>query len=272
MRILGLKIIGMIILGLAYSIHANAEAKYEIGLGGIATSMPGYVGSDESSVFAAPFPYFWYQSDRVTVDRNALQGKMWQTENFKLELSAGGSIPVKSGDNKARQGMEDLDWIGEMGPSLMWFLSGKDEDRDKTYLDLGIRGAMASDFRNYEFLGYIVEPKIAYEKGINSDTFGKIDFVAKLSLPYSSAKFHDYVYGVDQQYATADRPAYEAESGFDGVRLAMGISARKENLWYGIFTKYYNISSASFADSPLVKKKQSYVVGVAVAYIFSKNY
>ncbi len=266
------KILLLAIFGLAYSFQVSAEAKYEIGIGGIVTSIPDYVGSDESSIFAAPFPYFWYQSDRVTLDRNSLQGEMWQTEEFKLEISASGSIPVKSKDNKARQGMEDLDWIGEMGPSLMWFLSGKDEDRDKIYVDLGIRGAMASDFRNFEFIGYTVEPKLVYEKGLNSDFFGRVDFVSKLSLPYSSDKFHDYVYGVDQRYATTERPAYEARSGSDGIRLAMGISARKKNLWYGVFAKYYNISNASFADSPLVKDKQSFTVGVAVAYIFSKNY
>ncbi len=272
MRFSILKIILVTAIALAFSLQAYAEAKYEIGVGGIVTSIPDYIGSDESSVFAAPFPYFWYQSDRVTLDRNSLQGEMWQTEKFKLEISASGSIPVKSKDNKARQGMEDLDWIGEMGPSLMWFLSGKDEDRDKTYLDLGVRGAMASDFRNFEFIGYTVEPKLVYEKGLNSDFFGRVDFVSKLSFPYSSDKLHDYVYGVDPQYATAERPAYEAGAGSDGIRLAMGISARKNNIWYGVFAKYYNISSASFADSPLVKDKQSYTFGVAISYIFKKNY
>lgn len=212
-----------------------------------------------------------YKSERLSLDRNSLQGKLWQSGRFKLDISAGGSIPVKSTDNKARQGMQDLDWVGEMGPSLMWFLSGKDDDRDKTYIDIGVRGAMASDFRNFEYIGYTVEPKLVYEKGLNSDFFGRVDFVSKLNLPYSSDKFHDYVYGVDQQYATTERPEYDAGSGSDGIRLAMGISARKKNLWYGVFAKYYNISNASFADSPLVKDKQSYIFGVAAAYIFKRN-
>lgn len=272
MRFSRLKFLLTLTIGLVYSLHVSAETKYEIGVGGIVTSIPDYIGSDESLIFAAPLPYFWYQSDRVTLDRNSLQGEMWKNDKFKLEISAGGSIPVKSKDNQARQGMDDLDWIGEMGPSLMWFLSGKDDDRDKIYIDLGIRGAVASDFRNFEFIGFTVEPKLVYEKGFNSDFFGKVDFVSELSLPYSNDKFHDYVYGVDQQYATAERSAYEADAGSDGVCLAAGVSARKKNIWYGVFVKYDDITKASFANSPLVKEKQGYTVGVAVAYIFKKNY
>ncbi len=271
MRVTKLKIL-LLISGLLYSLHANAEAKYEIGLGGIVTSIPDYVGSDESSTFSFPIPYFWYQSENLSLDRNSLQGKLWESDRFKLDVSAGGSIPVKSTDNRARQGMDDLDWIGEIGPSLEWFLVGRDKDRDKIYLKFSVRGAVATNFRNFQYIGYTVEPKFVYEKGFNLDTFGKVDFITTIGFPYSNDKFHDYVYGVDQRYATVDRSAYEAEAGSDGMRLAMGISARKGNLWYGVFAKYYDISNASFADSPLVKDKQSYTIGIAMAYIFKRNY
>ncbi|THB67363.1 MAG: MipA/OmpV family protein [Gammaproteobacteria bacterium] len=264
-----LKLLPLLIFALSFL--ANAESKYEIGVGAIATSIPDYIGSDESTVFAAPFPYFWYESEKVTIDRNALQGEMWETEKFKLEISAGGSIPVKSEDNKAREGMEDLDWVGEIGPAFMWFLSGRDDDRDKIYIDIGIRGAVASDLRSINYIGYTIAPKLVYEKGLDSELFGRLDFVAKLGLPYTSAGFHDYVYGVEPRYATAERPAYEAKSGFDGIRLAAGISARKNDIWYGVFCKYYDISNASFADSPLVKESHSFVYGVAAAYIFKSH-
>ena len=80
--------------------------------------IPHYLGSDQSEQYALPVPYIRYQSDYLDIDRNSFTGYLWQQGNLHLDISAGVSIAVDSKDNTAREGLDDLDWVFELGPSL----------------------------------------------------------------------------------------------------------------------------------------------------------
>ena len=41
--------------------------------------------------------------------------------------------------------------------------------------------------------------------------------------------------------------------------------------WVGAFARYDNLSGAAFVDSPLVKDKESFMVGIGVAWILMES-
>jgi MipA family protein len=88
---------------------------------------------------------------------------------------------------------------------------------------------------------------------------------------YGSERNHDYFYSVAPQYATADRPAYDAEVGYTGSQFLMAVSKRYPKYWVGAFARWDSLKGAAFADSPLVEREYSFSAGIAVAWILGES-
>ncbi len=95
-----------------------------IGVGFAALLLPDYRGSDEYRVYPLPYPYVVYRGDVLKIDENEISGRIFKTDRILLDVSFYGSVPVKSSNNTARQGMEDLDPTFEIGPALKIKTSG----------------------------------------------------------------------------------------------------------------------------------------------------
>ena len=74
-----------------------------------------------------------------------------------------------------------------------------------------------------------------------------------------------------QQYATPDRPAYEARRGYAGVQFLAAVSKRFPAYWVGGFLRYDTLSGAVFGDSPLVTRSNYLAGGVAIAWIIGDS-
>jgi outer membrane scaffolding protein for murein synthesis (MipA/OmpV family) len=85
---------------------------------------------------------------------------------------------------------------------------------------------------------------------------------------YGSERSHDYFYSVAPRYATADRPAYDADAGYGGSQFLMSVSRRYSKYWLGAFVRWDSLNGAVFADSPLVKSESYFAAGVGFAWIF----
>jgi outer membrane scaffolding protein for murein synthesis (MipA/OmpV family) len=85
---------------------------------------------------------------------------------------------------------------------------------------------------------------------------------------YGSERSHDYFYSVAPQYATADRPAFDADAGYSGSQFLMSVSKRFPKYWLGAFLRWDSLDGAVFADSPLVKRESYFAAGVGIAWIF----
>jgi len=121
-------------------------AKLETGFGMSATHVPHYIGSDQSRNYYLPFPYIHYRSEKLNIDRNLIQTKLWGRGNLSLEISLGGSIPVDSEDNRARAGMDDLDFIIEAGPALHYYFLGDRTQDNALLVSLPVRAAVVTNF------------------------------------------------------------------------------------------------------------------------------
>ena len=88
---------------------AEERPLWELGAGGFAFAQPDYRGADEGRGYVLPIPYVAYRGDRFRVDREGIRGLLFESDRVEFDLSLFATPPVKSNDNTARAGMNDLD-------------------------------------------------------------------------------------------------------------------------------------------------------------------
>ena len=88
---------------------------------------------------------------------------------------------------------------------------------------------------------------------------------------FGNQRQNAYYYSVAPQYATLERPAYEANAGYAGMQYTMALSKRFPKFWVGTFLRYDNLSGATFESSPLVKQKDYFAGGVAITWVLGES-
>ena len=259
-----------LLLALAVLPAAGAEPQplWELGLGVSAFTLPDYRGSDESRGFVLPFPYFVYRGDFLKVYREGPRAILFETLHAEVDLSFAGSLPVKSGSNGARQGMPDLDATVEVGPQLNWTLLGSRGSQPRLDLRLPARVVAAGDLdlKNLRQVGYVFYPHLEWLGPLSG-----WDLELEAGALYGSSKFHRFFYGVDAQFATPERPAYEARGGYSGAVASAALTRRFGKLWAGCFLTYDGLRGAVVDDSPLVKRQYGLSAGLALAWVFAES-
>lgn len=99
-------------------------SELEIGLGYGFGSIADYPASDEYSQRSLLLPLIIYRGDVLKSDQEeGTRAELFKSREIEINLSFGAHFNNDSDDNKARQGMSDLNYIFETGPSLnykMW--------------------------------------------------------------------------------------------------------------------------------------------------------
>lgn len=250
--------------------HADELPLWEAGLGVGVLDFPDYRGSDQRRFYVLPVPYLVYRGDFLKVDRESLRAQFFNSPDLQLDLSVNGSIPVKSSDNSARQGMPNLDPSLEIGPALNWTALRSEDSKFKLELRLPVRTVEGSNFFHVENIGWISQPNISVDIAdpLNYEGWR----LGLLTGPlFADRRYFQYFYGVAPAYATAERPAYEAHGGYAGSQFITALSKRYPGFWVGGFVKWDTLHGAAFEDSPLVKKKQFFTGGFAISWIFSES-
>jgi MipA family protein len=267
------RVIALVVLLLAGLSAGSALAAekplWELGIGMSALSFPDYRGSDEFSRYAIPFPYAVYRGTFLKADKDGIRGALFDSDRIELNVSVGASVPVKSNENRARQGMPDLQPTVEFGPSLDINLWRTHDRRYKLDLRLPVRVAVTV-IGGMENAGWVFSPRLTLDV---TDVAGLADWnFGMLAGPmYGSERNHDYFYAVAPRYATADRPAYDARAGYAGSQFLMSVSKRYPKYWLGAFVRWDSLKGAVFADSPLVKRENYFAAGVGIAWILGES-
>ncbi len=241
---------------------------WEIGAGLTLIEVPHYTGSDQSEFYALPFPFFVYQSDKVSLNREGLKRHVMETSNWDIDVSFAGRLPVQSEENNAREGMPDLDWVGLAGPSVNYRIYS--DDNHSVKFRLPVHFAVSTDFTYVDYIGWEFAPTLRWEAGFENDST-QWRFITSASYYYGSDKYNDYYYSVDPQYATIDRPAYQATASKNGYQAMLGFTRRQGNFWMGGFLRYRSLEGADFLDSPLVRQNDNIYAGVAFAWIIHSS-
>ena len=245
----------------------GAALHTEFGVGLSALRFDDYPGSDESHDVLLPFPYIVVHTERLDIERDKVRGRLFHSGDWSADLGFSGALPVDSDANDARAGMPDLAWVGEVGPELRYAATHA-ATGTKLGVELVSRAAFSIGDPALRYRGWWASPRLSVERAWTDARGCRIKLEGNLGFVYGSRGYNEYYYEVAPAYAAPGRPAYDARSGWGGLRFAFGVGVRRAHLWYGGFVRYRDVSDAEFADSPLVRAPTSLNLGLAVAYVF----
>lgn len=241
-------------------------ALWEVGLVGGAVSTPAYPGADDRSTRALVLPMLIYRGKVLRADRSGVGARLINTDRVELDLGFALSLPARSDDVAARAGMPDLSSLLEFGPRLKVLLAEPTAtSRVRLELPLRVPVELKSGFRRQ---GLVFEPRVVFQIGDGDGAgTGKWQADANLGAVFGNARLNQYFYEVAPQYATADRPTYQADSGLMMTRLGLSLSRRLSPDWrvFG-FTRYDNYNHAANRDSPLFRKDSGLSVGIGFTW------
>jgi outer membrane scaffolding protein for murein synthesis (MipA/OmpV family) len=248
---------------------------WEVGGGLAYAHLPDYRGSDEAHSYLLPFPLLVYRGAFLKSDREGVRALFFDSRYVELELSAGATVPVRSKKNRTREGMSDLRPTLELGPLLKIHLAHIGEARPgerDLELDLRLPVRRAVTWRDGpRDVGTLAFPHLALDQRVRFA--GSRWNLGMLAGGYfADRRYNDYFYGVEPQFATASRPAYEARSGFSGWQLIVALSTTYGGkTWVGGFVKADWLKGATFEDSPLVRRRTNVSFGFGVSHIFARS-
>jgi outer membrane scaffolding protein for murein synthesis (MipA/OmpV family) len=261
-----------IAVALPLATRAEQRPLWELGLGVTGLHLPDYRGADQGRGYVFPLPYAVYRGERFKVDREGIRGIFFDLDRVELNVSVFGTPPVDSGDNRAREGMPDLDATLEAGPVLEVTLA-RDRKIDYTYrlrFRLPARAAFATDVVHWRYIGWVFYPHL--ELDLRPEFLGGRWNAGFSAGPlYATRQFNDYFYSVAPQFATPDRPAYQAPGGYSGWTGFATISRRFDKFWVGAYVRYDTLGGATFESSPLVKRDYAVSAGVGIAWVLAES-
>lgn len=239
---------------------------YEYGIVGLAAHFPHYLGSDEYQSYVFPLPYFVYRGEVLKADRDGVRTIFFRHQQWETDISLAGNPPA--GDNQARQGMEDLDALGEIGPALNYYFFDNGE-RDNLYLQATLRAAFSFDFEGgveIRHQGYVSDLSVIFHE---SRLFRaqRLRFHLSTGIRFGDADMHSYFYEVGQEDATAARRQYQAEGGYGGLQLSGSITKElTDSLAVSCYGRWANLDGAVYEDSPLVATRNNAFLGAMLVW------
>jgi hypothetical protein len=254
-----------------FSINASAIEKPLIeggiffGHGGLAD----YPASDEYRYRTLPFPYFNYYGDFLrSENEGGTRLRFIKDPNFDLDLSFGGSFPTETNNNTARSGMPNLDWTLEVGPRLLYYFY-RDSEKGNVRLGIPLRASFVTDFQTTRHLGYLFSPTFQIDKYKFLTENLNVYFI--LTLNYLTEGEADYFYEIDQKYATAQRPAYDAKSGFLSSDWSVSGKYEWNKKIFLAGVQYSDFSNSANRDSYLHRTDSSLSYFIGFGFIFFES-
>jgi MipA family protein len=250
-------------------VRASEQPLWEFGLGIGAIAFDDYRGASSMHAYPLPVPYFIYRGNILQADRDGVHGRFLNQRYVEFDLSANATAPVFSRNSAPRAGMPNLDSTVELGPSLIGHLWRAQDDRLRLDARAPVRNAitLASPPRS---IGWVFAPNLSLDyrpaglaEGWNLGLLG--------GPLYAQRRYHEYFYSVAPQYATAERPAYQAPGGYAGSQLLVAVSRRYPNYWLGAYLRHDWLQGAVFDASPLVQQRSYWTGGVAIVWMISAS-
>ncbi len=243
----------------------TGEPLWELGLGVAAVRFADYRGSDQTNVYALPLPFVAYRGRFLRADRDGARAILFAGRRVEVDVSLSASVPTRSKNNEAREGMPNLPGTFEIGPNLDVELWQSADRKVKLDLRLPVRQAITLE-SSPRAVGVTFSPNLNLDV---RSAVGRWNIGSLVGPLFADRRHHEHFYGVDSEYASATRPAYRAPGGYAGWRATTSFSRRLGDAWLGGFLRYDDLSGARFVDSPLVRRERSVSAGFGVSWIFA---
>ncbi|MEY3251733.1 MAG: hypothetical protein RL227_706 [Pseudomonadota bacterium] len=237
---------------------------WEAGIAAFGARSPAYPGARQRTSNAIALPYLLYRGRVLRAEQGTVGVRAAKTERMELDVGFAGSFGSAASDNDARRGLPDIGTLVEFGPRLRWRLGPAFGGNLGAAVPL--RGVFDHNTR-YEYRGMALEPSISWSRRAAGFNFG-----GSLGLLIADARLADTFYGVAPVFATAGRPAYEAQAGLVATRLSFNLSRRLGPDWvvFG-FARVDSVRGAANESSPLVDKTRGTAMGLGVSWTFARS-
>ncbi len=247
----------------------KAETKWAFGLGVGHLNTPAYIGSSDTFTLTMPVPYIKLETDWFDLSEGSLKMRWFEQTPFRLSFNFDLGLPVESDEVAVRQGMDDLAPVLQVGPMLSYHLqSGR---LWRWQLELPVTYAFSIDASDVRHIGWVVTPRVAMLFRIN-DIMSPLDLEISAGPVYGAKDYHQYYYSVLPSAISPTRHSYEAEGGYAGYRVNVSFTQRTRDIWFGLYLRYHDLSSAKFVDSPLVDQDDYWLVTFAASWIFASSH
>jgi outer membrane protein len=240
---------------------------WEVGMLGGVASTPAYPGSDDRSTRSIVLPFLIYRGDVFRADQSGVGMRLFRSDRVQLDVGLAASLPARSDDVSARAGMPDLGTLLEFGPRIKVQLT-KPTPNSGLRLDLPLRAVIEAR-SGLRTQGMTFEPKLVYEFDAPGGGWG-ID--SNVGVVLGDRKVNRYFYEVQPQFATLERPAYQADSGLMLVRAGLsGWTMINPDLRVFGFMRYESYANAANRDSPLLKQSTGASAGFGFAWTIKRS-
>ncbi len=244
---------------------------WELGLAGVGLSQLAYPGSDTRVRRALAIPYALYRGPVFRADERNVGVRALRSERFEFDVGVAAAFGSSANEVKIREGMPKLGTLAEIGPQLLVRLGpiekGSPSARHPLTLELPLRGVFDVSNR-FAYRGLTFEPRLTWRTSLP----GRFSLSLNTSLLFGSRRLADTFYGVDAQYARADRPAYAASSGLVSTRFGatLGRSIGRDVRLF-TFVRVDHVGGAANDDSPLVQRRTGWTAGLGFNWTFLKS-
>lgn len=254
----------------ASGVHAQEgreQPLWEAGLASAAISTQAYPAATERSSRGLVLPYFIYRGEVLRADRDGVGARLLRTENTQLDVGFAASLPADSDDVAVRRGMPDLGTLVEFGPRLNVTLA-RPAPGSRIKLELPLRAVLEFN-SGVRGQGFAFEPEISYETRNIGAGFG---LSASASLVFGDRKLGNYFYGVQPQFATTTRPAFDASAGLIASRVGLTASRNlgRDVTVFG-FVRFESYAGAANKESPLYTKSSGTSAGLGLAWTLGRS-
>lgn len=234
--------------------------EYGFGIGHVRFEQ--YPSSDQYTSLSIPFPTFQYRGEILRADdREGARAFLLKESSYSLELSGGGTPPVDSNKNRARQGMNDIPIIGYLGPQWVYkAVPGFD-------FKLAAFAALQTDFRFTKRTGELFKAELDYRWSDGESQSAR----ASLSLMWATKEFLGHFFQVDPAEVQAGRPEYQAQSGLYSTELSYFHSFKSGRTAFYIGATLNDYKQAANRGSSLHRTDQTVNYLAGFTYVLGES-
>lgn len=247
--------------------HENERPLYELGFGAINIDIPYYPGSKTNQNRTIPFIWPVYRGKYLRIDQEGTRAKLTDSRLIEFSFSLGFSFPINSIDNPVREGLRDIDYIGEIGPRVIFRLISN-SDFHKLNFNLSLRSAFEVNSHNLRSnqIGLTGGPSLTYWIYLNSSKTASL--FTSASLLYGDSEYNNFFYGINENNKVSSINDFKAFSGEISRRIfsrvAFNLGDRLQ-LFFGGFCA--DLSKSKNISSPLIEQKSN--SGFATGFLWN---
>jgi outer membrane scaffolding protein for murein synthesis (MipA/OmpV family) len=227
---------------------ATEKPLWELGLGVAGVRFPDYRGSDQSNFYLLPLPYIAYRGKLLRADSDGARAILF---SGKRSRSTSASRPRcrRAASTTTRARACPISPAPSRSAQPQCRALAVRRQAVKFEFRMPLRQAITLESHPHS-AGLTLSPNVNVDV---RDFIGGWKLGALIGPHFGNQRQHQYFYGVAPEFATPERPAYDAPGGYSGWRAIAALSRRYGNLYAGGFVRYDGLRGAAYAPSPLVR-------------------